>query len=159
MKRCIYIILLLLASCQVDMPMESELESATAEIKISGAYEMETRKGIESYNFPTAIMGKSVTALSEEGQEFYTYRFTEKGVYCPVSAALYSNPVTPDMFNDAIDGTTSETVGEDGDDFFYELAMTGSFLHKGNNIYGDVILTIERSGGAVTINGFQGVIR
>jgi hypothetical protein len=62
------------------------------------------------------------------------------------------------MFNRAIDGTTSESVTDGVDTFFYELSMSGKFEYKGNQYYGDVVCNISRSSGVLVVNGVEAVV-
>jgi hypothetical protein len=131
---------------QPEPAVESEPEPVEVPEIIEEAI-MQTYKDFSEYHFPEGLVGKTI---EDEGGQRYT--FGANGITLPIDYRLYPNPVTPDMFNRAIDGTTSESVTDGVDTFFYELSMSGKFEYKGNQYYGEVVITVE-AGDELLLNG------
>ena len=180
----LFIILLLTGSCQVE-PDISEIiildeevqEDDTEELEvidiiidepiivdpepIEEITTMEYRNNID-YHFPELLHGKSIRLSTEEdyalGQNYY---FDTAGIMLPTEMMLYPNPVTPDMFINAVEGQTTESVEivttddvETG--FSYAIHMTGKFEYKGNLYYGEVKISVVYMNGVLTLNGLEG---
>lgn len=113
---------------------------------------METYKDFLEYHYPAALAGKTVE--TDNGQR---YVFGLDGITLPVNNTLYPNPVTPDMFNNTIEGTTSERVSDGGEVFTYELSMSGKFSYKNNEYYGEVLIIVEKTDTELLVNNVPAV--
>ena len=181
----LFIILLLTVSCQVEPDMseysvivEDETEEVADDITddiidpVDDPIEdpiIETPEPIEvittmeyvnnvDYHFPASMGDKQIRVI-ETGQ---TYEFIGNGIILPTNAMLYPNPVTPDMFINAVEGQTTESVeivtNDDGvaiteTGFSYAIHMTGKCEYKGNLYYGEVKIIVVYLNGVLTLNG------
>jgi hypothetical protein len=103
---------------------------------------------ITEYHVPDEIMGKTIRIL-ETGDEYIINR---DSLIKPDETLLYPNPVTPDMFNEAIEGKTTETVETTEDGLSYRLEMSGKFMYKDHKYFGQVLILIVKDADGVYIN-------
>lgn len=101
---------------------------------------------IDRYHLPDAVSGKTIECSGNR------WELSPEGIVQPVNCTLYPNPVTPEMFNTAIDGSTAEVVETEGVNFSYSLEMKGKFPYKGNEIFGEVKLLIVKDESGLFFN-------